>query len=117
MGLSIPAIPPIAQIPTTPPSAATLANCPASYLSSAARPVNPAVSRGSVRVTAAVAGGGTSWRSTAPSSWRGVQNNNAGDDDHTEVIGPLLSRPALNDAVVRQGHITPARLTFRISQL
>ncbi len=32
---------------------------------------------------------------------RGVQNDHAGDDHHPQVVGPVLSRLALNDGVVR----------------
>ena len=51
--LPIPAIPPMAWIPTTPPVAAVSASPAVSRASSAPRPVNPEMSRGSVRVAAA----------------------------------------------------------------
>ena len=49
----IPAIPPIAWIPTTPPEPELAAVTPASWRNSCSRPVNEAISRGSVRVAAA----------------------------------------------------------------
>ena len=51
--LPIPAIPSIAQTPTTPPAAATMARVPISCASSAWRPVKAAISRGRPRVAAA----------------------------------------------------------------
>ena len=69
MVFPIPAIPLTAQMPTTPPPAATAFSVPISRASSAWRPVKAAISRGRLRVAAAAnAPGGIPCRAASTSA-------------------------------------------------
>ena len=96
--LPIPAIPSIAWMPTTPPSAARLSIAPNSWVSSAWRPVKAAVSRGSARVAAAANAPGASPCLAASTSAAGTLPRAAATN--RSWIGPSrLSAPASNWAV------------------
>jgi hypothetical protein len=110
--LPIPAIPPIAWIPTTPPSAAWSSIAPSSRVSSAPRPVKPATSRGSVRVAAAAnAPTATPCRAASTSAAGALPRAAATNSARTGPARP--SAPASNWAV----SLCAVRLTPRSRSL